>query len=118
MNRKYIAVLLVVLIIATIPITAYAATPRALSIQPVLQFKGMTATCAVTIAAEPTDTINAVITLWKGSRKIATWDESNIYYIFFKDTSTVSSKGEYKLTVDVKINGISKPQISITSTCE
>ena len=118
MKRKYTAIILAILIVASIPITAYAATPRSLSIQPALQFKEMTATCSVTIAAEQTDSIKAVITLWKGSKSIATWDASGTYCIFFKNSATVTSKGEYTLTVDVEINGESKPQVSITATCE
>jgi hypothetical protein len=39
-------------------------------------------------------------------------------YLLFSNSATVSKGKTYELTVDVKINGVSKPQVSIEGTCK
>ena len=73
--------------------------------------------CAVTIAADANDDIQATIRLWKGSRLIETWNKSGTSYLLFSDNTLVTSTGEYILTVDVTINGNLKPQFTASATC-
>lgn len=105
------------LLIIAMASTAYAATPRALLIVPSLEFDGMTAECSVAIAANLNDEIKATIILWKGSSVVETWTESGTSYINFSGEATVTSKGEYTLTVDATINGEAKQQFSASATC-
>ena len=109
---------LALLIIVAIPITAYAATSRMLAIQPILQFSGSTATCTVYFHAETTDAIVAKVTLCRGATLVDTWTTSNIGSFSFKETTAVSVKGEYTLSVDVTLNGVEQDQVSITKTYE
>ena len=118
MKRQLLCIVLALLIIVAIPLTAYAATPRMLVIHPILQFSDSTATCTVYICAEATDTIVAKITLYRGSTLIDSWTTSSVGNISFKDTTDVSIKGEYTLSVDVTINGVAQDQVSVTKTYE
>lgn len=118
MRKQLFAAILVMVIVLSIPVTVYAVTPRALIIHPVLQFTGRNAICAVTITSEQTDEIGAEIRLWKGSVCVAIWNEDGTGFINFKDSTLVTSGGEYTLTVDTKINNVKKPQVSDSATCE
>ena len=78
-----------------------------------------TANCRVSVSADrSTDQISAVIQLWNGSTRIARWTDSGTGYLLFSNSATVSKGKTYELTVDVKINGVSKPQVSIEGTCK
>lgn len=118
MKRQFLAVILAIVLILAIPTTVYAVTPRALIIHPILQFAGRNAICAVMITSEQTDEIEAEIKLWKGTVCVETWNEDGIGFINFKESTTVTSAGEYTLTVDVIINNVEKPQVSDSAVCE
>ena len=84
-----------------------------------ISFDGTTANCRVSVSADrSTDQISAVIQLWNGSTRIARWTDSGTGYLLFSNSATVSKGKTYELTVDVKINGVSKPQVSIEGTCK
>ena len=100
-------------------LSAYAASPRVMTILPAISFDGTTANCRVSVSADrSTDQISAVIQLWNGSTRIARWTDSGTGYLLFSNSATVSKGKTYELTVDVKINGVSKPQVSIEGTCK
>lgn len=116
---RKIALLMAVILLVSIPTTAYAATPRFLNIMPELTFDGTTANCSVAVVASTTDdNLTATIKLWEGSTCLKSWTVSGEGYIFWEDTVTVTKNSTYKLTVDVTINGVSKPQVYAESTCE
>ena len=97
------------------PVVAIFARPE----QPAISFDGTTANCRVSVSADrSTDQISAVIQLWNGSTRIARWTDSGTGYLLFSNSATVSKGKTYELTVDVKINGVSKPQVSIEGTCK
>lgn len=113
------ALLLAIVLVLSIPMTAYAATPRMLSIMPELTFDGTTANCSVAVIGNNTsEDIDVVIKLWRGTTCLKTWTASGDGYVFWDDTATVSKNMTYKLTVDVTINGLSKPQVYVESKCE
>lgn len=119
MKKRIMVCLLVVLLFATITTQAFATESRLLQIIPTLYFEGSTAKCEVTVTGDNiTDRIDAVIKLWRGSTCIATWTESGMGYIFFDDSCNVTRNREYTLTVDVEINDVSKPRVSITKKCD
>lgn len=92
---------------------------RVMTILPAISFDGTTANCRVSVSADrSTDQISAVIQLWNGSTRIARWTDSGTGYLLFSNSATVSKGKTYELTVDVKINGVSKPQVSIEGTCK
>lgn len=98
-------------------IGAYAATPRALSIEPELSFSGNTAFCDVLIIGDKTtDEISATMKLKYGNTVVDSWSDSGYGYLFMEETATVVSGRTYTLTVDVTFNGVAKPTITISRT--
>lgn len=117
MKKRIICFTLVLLLIAVIPLSANAVTPRAPAILPGLSFSGTTATCSLFVSANSNDNIHAVIKLWQGSRSLVTWNVSGREYLDFVNTYSVNRNTTYKLTADVTINGESYPQVSVSRTC-
>lgn len=116
MLKKSITMALVLILLMCIPLNVYA-SERILAIQPVLTFSGTTANCTVYIDANAGDNISATIKLWYGSTCLKGWNVSGETYINFSDTAPVVSGKTYKLTVDVTVNNVKKPQVSNTQTC-
>lgn len=112
------ALLLVVVLVLSIPLNAYAATPRFLNIMPELTYNGTTANCSVTIVASTTSQeIIATMKLWYGSTCLETWTARGEGYVFWDDTATVTRNRTYKLTVDVTVDGVAEPQVYVESRC-
>lgn len=119
MKRRIMVFLLAILVLASIPVCAMASTSRVLAIVPSLSFEGATAKCALTVTGNnATDRIEAVIKLWYGSTCLYAWTASGTGYLVFSDTIGVTGNREYRLTVDVEINDVAKPRVSITKKCE
>lgn len=117
MKKRIIPLVLLLAMLLSLP--AYAVSPRVMTILPAISFNGTTANCRVSVSADrSTDQISAVIQLWNGSTRIARWTDSGTGYLLFSNSATVSKGKTYELTVDVKINGVSKPQVSIEGTCK
>ena len=117
MKKRIVCFALAILLVAVIPLSAKAVTPRAPAILPGLSFSGTTATCSLFVSSNTNDNIRAVIKLWQGSRAIVTWNVSGREYLDFVNTYSVSRNTTYKLTADVTINGESYPQVSVSRTC-
>lgn len=119
MRKRLFAVIIVLVILISIPVTAYAVTPRSLLVIPELTFAGKTATCALTVTTESTENqIMAVIKLWDGDICLKTWNDRGDGYLFFSDYYTVSHSGEFTLTADVYVNNVKKPQVSDSAICK
>lgn len=120
---KKTVLLLALILIISIPTTANAAVPDELSpfvlkILPSLTFDDETANCTVTIIGDNmSDTISVTLELWQGSTCLATWSSSGNGYMQFSRTRTVTAGVQYKMTVDVTINGVAKPTYSIWGKC-
>ena len=119
MKRRIAVLLVALLIFSSLPIAASANTSRTLAIIPGLNFEGTTAKCSLTVSGYTSnDTIDAVIKLWSGSTCLYAWNASGTGYLIFGDTLGVVRNREYKMTVDVVINGVAKPRVSISKKCE
>ena len=119
MKRSIAVFLIAILIFASLPISALANTSRTLAIIPGLNYEGSTAKCSLTVSGyTSTDSIDAVIKLWYGSTCLYAWNASGTGYLVFSDTLTVTRNREYRLTVDVEINDVAKPRVSISKKCE
>lgn len=115
--KRATAILLAVIIVLTIPTTAFAAT-TALEILPDLVFNGTTATCEVTVLGDnTTDYIEVTMKLWRGSTCLNTWTDDGYGYVFMSKSANVTKGQTYKLTIDVIFNGVAKPRITIDGTC-
>ena len=114
------AFLLAIILVLFLPFAVQAAMPAevpplVLKIYPGLTFEGTTAKCSVTVIADKTnDKITVTTKLWKGSSCIAIWNSSGNGYVNVAYTKNVTSGATYKLTVDVTINGIPEPTVSIS----
>lgn len=116
MKKTIALATVVILLISTLPLSAFAVTPRAPSIYPTLTFNGTTATCGLIVTAEDTDRITATVKLYRGSSVVATWTPSAIGSMAFYDYVTVSRNTTYTLTAQVYINGVAQAPASTTRT--
>lgn len=115
MKKRFLCLCLV--LATLLAIGAYAATPRALSIDPDLAFSGNTAYCEVMIVGnKTTDEISATMTLKYGNTVVDSWSDSGYGYLFMEETATVSKGRTYTLVVDVTFNGVAKPTITVSGT--
>lgn len=115
---KKVALLAALLVVLAMPMQTQAATVRASKIFPSITFDGRTAVCAVTIIADNAgDEISISVKLWQGSTCLETWDDSGAGHMNFSATKIVSSSGQYNLTADVTIDGVTLPTASATAYC-
>lgn len=113
---RRLTILIVLMILVSI--TAQAATPRDVSVNPKLTFSGTTATCTAQIIADyPTDAIDAKITLWYRATIVASWDRSATGYLSFSETARVTSGLMYRLTVTYWINDEAGITESVKNRC-
>ena len=116
---KKLALFLALFLTLSAPTTANAAVPEdispfVLSIYPQISFDGDTATCTATVIGDKTtDRISITMKLWHSSTCIATWSTSGTGYMHFTQSHNVTEGLQYKLTVDVTINGIAKPTVAV-----
>lgn len=120
MKKVCCGILMVILLAGSIlPIRTGAVEARAMTIAPGLSFSGTTAYCDVTVLCDySTDEIDATMKLWEGNFCIATWNGSDEGMLVLDETYSGVTKGqEYTVTVDVVINGVSKPRVFVKRTC-
>lgn len=107
--RRAILVLLIVAIMAgIIAVPAMAAESRMTTAIANFNISGTTATCTLSASADnATDSLKAIIRLYRGSTCIATWSGSGSSYLNMTKTKTVTKGYTYKMTVDLTVNGVS-----------
>lgn len=116
---RKIALIIALIMILSVPTTAYAAmseeiSPFVLRIYPHISFDGKTATCSVNVLVDSSsDRISITMKLWQGNSCIATWSTSGTGCMQFSRSKNVTEGLQYKLTADVTINGIAKPTVSV-----
>lgn len=121
---KKISFVLALILILSVPTTAYAAIPDDISpfvfrVYPQITFDGETATCTATVFGDKSnDSISITLTLWQEDNCIATWKSSGTGYMQFTRTKDVTKGLQYKLSADVTINGVAKPTVSVLGTCK
>ena len=119
---KKTALLLAIILVLCLPLSVQAAMPEevhplALKIFPGLSFDGTTAKCSATVIADNmNDNITVTMKLWKGASCLATWSSSGNGYVNLLYLKVVALGVRYKLTVDVTINGVPEPMVSIFGT--
>ena len=73
MKKRIMLSLIVITLVASLSIHAFATSPRGIAIIPNLTFSGTTANCSVNVIGNNlTDKIEAEIKLWEGSRCLKT----------------------------------------------
>ncbi len=119
MKKTLCLIFALILLTATVlPISTSAATPKSISIIPSLGFDGTTAELGLEVnCGYLTDSISAVVILWEGNFALDQWHPSGSGFLDFIETYSVSRGHTYTLTADVTINGVTRPRVSITRTC-
>ena len=108
---------MMLLITMAFVIPANAASTRAISVEPDINFDGTRATCSVLIFGDrTTDEIEATMELRQGGRLIADWSDSGYGILKIRETATVARNTTYTLEIEYSVNGDSKTPVSISRT--
>ena len=111
------AILLVMALLLTMIVPAYAAQTRTVRVTPSISFSGSTATCKANIRGEKaTDVITATVTLWRDGSYVRSWNATAMGALSFTGTAAAVSGSSYRLVVAYSINGETKPSHSISRT--
>ena len=112
---RKIALLLVLVILVSMPLSVQAAAPRALLVRPNISYSGNVAAFVVNIYGNSTsDHLEATIKLWRGNSCIKTWEEAGNGYIFFSETATITPGSTHTLTVDLWVNDVAQDRVSFS----
>lgn len=115
MRKRIICMMLLITMAFVIP--ANAASTRAISVEPDINFDGTRATCSVLIFGDrTTDEIVATMELRQGGRHIDDWSASGYGILKIRETATVARNTTYTLEIEYSVNGDSKTPVSISRT--
>lgn len=117
MRRRVFSVLAVALLLLVIIAPAHALPiHRAPGNGPRLIIRGTTATCsAVYKGSRQSDSISVTLKLKQGGTVIATWSDSDTGSVSISESCTVQKGKSYVLVMSATVNGISKPDVSVTA---
>lgn len=115
MEKKWISVVIAVLLIVSLSLNTAAAV-RATSIIPSLSFSGTTANCKVVIVSSG-NSINATLQLWHGNTLVKSWSGSGASRLIIRGTYNATSGQSYSLKAVGTVSGVSFTSTSITKTC-
>lgn len=109
--------ILAIILVISIPMTALAA-PRALSINPVMDFDRGTATCEVEVGGNNlSEFIQVTMELKYQSTTVASWYSEGYGYVYMLEYADVVKGRTYDLVVSVIFDGVQKTPVSIRGTC-
>lgn len=116
MRKKLMALALAVLFVMTVAASAFAVDIMPYwnttnTCTPSLYISGNTANCSLTVVANSGDSITATVTLQKENARgnysnVKAWPNlSDTTRLYFSDSYTFSSSGNYRLKADVTVTG-------------
>lgn len=116
MKKRMISIAAMLVLIFSV--SAQAATPRVVQVNPKLSFSGSTAYCMMEVQGGNSNaSIEATMTLWDGDSSVATWEGTGTGTLFLSKTCTVLPSKTYVLTVDVTLNGQALEQRTVSAIC-
>ena len=117
MKKRIIPLFFLVLLLATVMIpTSAAISTKAISGKPTLKIEGTTAYCVGKYnSGNRNDAISITVTLMQGSKEIASWSASGKGSVTISKTCKVETKKTYKLVLSATVNGVAKPDVSVTA---
>lgn len=120
MKKRIIPLFFLVLLLATVMIpTSAAISTKAISGKPTLKIEGTTAYCVGKYnSGNRNDAISITVTLMQGSKEIASWSASGKGSVTISKTCKVETKKTYKLVLSATVNGVAKPDVSVTATAK
>lgn len=114
--KRVLALAVPLLLLLTL--SAQALEPRAVKVEPVLDFNGTTATCSVSFKADSaTDKVAATLTLYQSNTYVDSWTDSGTGRVFISESCKVESGKSYRLVLTYTINGAAQPAKAVTGTC-
>lgn len=98
--------------------TAQAAELRVTNTHVELSFDGTTAVCFATCKGnQPSDELEATLTLYQGSTYIDSWSGSGKWKVTLSGEYEAKPGKTYRLELTYSINGEEMPAVSATNTC-
>ena len=114
--KRVFALAVPVLLLLTL--SGQALQPRAVKVEPVLDFNGTTATCSVSFKADnATDKVSVTLTLYQGNTYVDSWSDSGTWRVSISESCKVESGKTYRLVLTYSINGAAQPAKAVTGTC-
>lgn len=114
---RKIAFFLAIALLVSIPLSVHAAESRTVFI-PRLSFSGTTANCSVDVDGDTIyDYIVVTMKLFQGNNLLKQWSASGSRSVSMSESYKVTKGVSYTLTIEVMINGTSRPSSSVTKTC-
>lgn len=111
---KKLAIILVILLVISMPLQAYAAT-RVARVSPKLSISGTTAICVATVMGNTsTDHLKVNMKLVLGNRHIAVWSNEGYGSVNLSGTASVNTGRTYRLIVEVIENGVALDPVSVS----
>lgn len=99
--------------------SAQAMETRAVSDKVSLLYDGTTAICSATCkGANTSDKVEATLTLVCKGETVASWSKSGVYSIALSEECKVVPGKTYTLKLNYTINGVAKPEKSVTKICQ
>lgn len=120
MKKRVFSVLVPLLLVCILSSqVAQAAEQRAIVARPSLSFQGTTAICSAVCQGNSTsDSIDVTLTLYQGNTYIDSWSKSGNGKVTLSGKCSVESGKTYRLEMAFKVDGVEKPGISVTNTCQ
>lgn len=116
--RKRIIVLILVVIFAFTVCVGASASMKGQYIYPSLSFSGTTAICGAEVCGGNINyKISVTMRLWHNGLIYKTWESSGTYRVTLSETAAAVSGETYMISVNVKINGVTKPLEAVTKVC-
>ena len=114
---RKVALLIAIILVVSMPLSV-SATPRALTVDPVLAFNGTTAACEVmAVGNDMSEHIEVTMKLMYGSTCVASWSDSGYGYVYMLEYAGVTKGRTYELVVAVTVNDVPKTPVSVSGTC-
>ena len=114
---RKVALLMAIILVISMPLTVSAA-PRALGINPTLEFDGTTANCDVMVVGNNiSEHIEVTMKLMNGYYCVASWYDDGYGYVRMHGDAAVTKGCTYTLVIEVTINDVVQPPVSINGTC-
>lgn len=98
--------------------SAYALEPLAVRDVISLSFDGTTAICSATCkGSNSNDKVEATLMLVSDGKTLASWSTAGNYSVSISEKYQVVRGKSYTLKLNYSVNGVSKPEKSVTKTC-
>lgn len=118
MKNRFWTMLVILVLIITMSVTVVSAASddsRMISYHPSLSISGSTASCEAIYYGQTDDNVKVTLTLKRGNARLNTWTASGQGFICMSESCTVTPGLTYTLVMNVTVNGVPKPSISVSA---